>query len=142
MSVKPKLEPHTQLAIGETLRSYLMPSWTGISPELVDLWRRVQEMDEKGSLSARQRPVATEAPPDSAPAEGPEPQCFGPEALTSLNAAFDQGWATLRSLAGANVSKERLAERILEIAADGERSPPRLATKALISVIAPGAKRA
>lgn len=140
MGTGPKLERQTQIALGEALRTHLAPSWNRIPPQLVDLWRRVQEIDQQ-ALRMR-RGESAGAPPTAPEGVAPGPYCFDPETLSSLGAALNESWATLAALDGAasEVSKERVAERILELAAEGERSAPRLASKAVISLIAPQAR--
>ena len=62
---------------------------------------------------------------------------FDAETITLLKVALDQAWANLSPEQQAYISKAVLAERILMLAAQGERDPLRLRTRAVIGVVAP-----
>ena len=60
---------------------------------------------------------------------------YDPETIEVLRSALDEAWASLSSARQSLTSKTALAERILRLAATGERDPIRLRTAALIEVM-------
>ncbi len=56
---------------------------------------------------------------------------FDPETIKLLKAALDQAWLSLSSGQQAHTTKSYIAQRILKIAAQGERDPVRLRSYAL-----------
>jgi len=64
----------------------------------------------------------------------PEGGAYDPETVTLLRAVLDEAWANLLPAQKARTSKSDLAERILEVAAQGERDPIRLRTHAVTGV--------
>ena len=58
-------------------------------------------------------------------------RCFDPETIEVLRTALDEAWSSLPPRKQALVNKTDLAERILALAAIGERDPIRLRTAAL-----------
>ncbi len=56
---------------------------------------------------------------------------FDPETLSLLRAALSDAWSCLRAEQRAVTSQSILAERILKLAAEGERNPDRLRESAL-----------
>ena len=61
---------------------------------------------------------------------------FDPETISLMRSVFDEVWGSLRPEEQAQASKSLFAERILKLAATGERDPIRLRTCALTEVIA------
>ena len=61
---------------------------------------------------------------------------YDPETITLLRSVLDAAWDALPP--EAPISKSDLAMRLLRIAAQGERDPHRLQTRAVISVVTPG----
>jgi hypothetical protein len=59
---------------------------------------------------------------------------YDPETIEVLKSALDEAWAALSADRQARTSKTALAERILKLAAKGERDPIRLRMAALIEV--------
>ena len=59
---------------------------------------------------------------------------FDPETIKLLKAALDQAWLSLSPRQQAHTTKSYLAQRILKIAAQGERDPVRLRSCALAAV--------
>lgn len=53
-------------------------------------------------------------------------QSFDPETITLLRAALDHAWLSLSPEQQARTTKSYLAQRILKLAAEGERDPARL----------------
>jgi hypothetical protein len=60
-----------------------------------------------------------------------ESRCYDPETVEMLRTALDEAWASLPAARQALISKTDLAERILALAATGERNPIRLRSAAL-----------
>jgi hypothetical protein len=60
---------------------------------------------------------------------------YDPETITLLRAALDEAWANLPPEQRACTSKSRLAERILNLAAQGERDQTRLRVRAVIGIV-------
>jgi hypothetical protein len=61
---------------------------------------------------------------------------FGPETIELMRQILEEAWDSLPPDARALTSKTTVAERILRLAAGGERDPIRLRTYALTSVVA------
>ena len=59
---------------------------------------------------------------------------FDPETVGLLKEALDGAWSRLSPHQQALTSRSVLAKRILRAAADGERDPVRLQTRALFSI--------
>ena len=62
---------------------------------------------------------------------------FDPETIALLLAVLDEAWDSLNAQEQAQSSKSLLAERILHLAATGERDPVRLRVAALTEVVTP-----
>jgi hypothetical protein len=62
---------------------------------------------------------------------------FDPETITLLKIVLDEAWANLSPEQQVYTSKAVLAERILMLAAQGERDPLRLLSRAVIGVVSP-----
>lgn len=60
---------------------------------------------------------------------------FDPETIELLRGVLDDVWASLRPIEQAHSSKSLLAERILKLAATGERDPHRLRARALMEIV-------
>jgi hypothetical protein len=60
---------------------------------------------------------------------------FNPETIKIMQIALDDAWASLLPHLRAQTSKTALAMTILEAAAEGERDPVRLRTRALTKAI-------
>jgi hypothetical protein len=60
---------------------------------------------------------------------------YDPEAIALLLSALDEAWETLPPARRAMTSKTTLAQRILRLAANGERDPIRLRIAALIEIV-------
>ena len=58
-------------------------------------------------------------------------KAFDPETLKILEAAFDEAWAFVLKSGAQAVSRETLAQCVLEAAEEGERDPQRLLEAAL-----------
>jgi hypothetical protein len=59
---------------------------------------------------------------------------FDPETIELLRAALDQAWQSLSPGQQAHTSKSFIAQRILKLAAGGERDPARLRRYALATI--------
>jgi len=64
---------------------------------------------------------------------------YDPEAIALLLSALDEAWDALPPARQAMTSKATLAQRMLKLAANGERDPIRLRIAALIELVAPAA---
>ena len=62
---------------------------------------------------------------------------FDPETITLLRAVLDGAWNSLNAQEQAQSSKTLLAERMLRLAATGERDPVRLRVAAVTEIVAP-----
>jgi hypothetical protein len=65
-----------------------------------------------------------------------EPVYFDPDTVTALREILDDAWASLPSEKQATLQKTALAERILKLAAEGERDRKRLLDAALTDLAA------
>ena len=61
---------------------------------------------------------------------------FDLETVALLRATLDEAWASVRFDKRATLSRSLLAERILKLAAEGERDPERLLNAALVDLAA------
>lgn len=61
------------------------------------------------------------------------PTAFDPETIQTLRLALDQAWDSLPADERPFTSKSLLAQRILTLAAQGERDPARLRACAILS---------
>jgi hypothetical protein len=61
-------------------------------------------------------------------------RAFDPEFIEMLQGVLDEAWRSLRPAEQTQSRKTLLAERILKLAATGERDPARLRARALFSV--------
>ena len=66
---------------------------------------------------------------------------FDPETIALLHAVLDEAWDSLNAQEQAQSSKSLLAERILHLAATGERDPVRLRVAALTEVVTPSLRQ-
>ena len=62
---------------------------------------------------------------------------FDPETIQLLRAALDQAWLSLSPGQQAHTTKSFIAQRILKLAAQGERDPVRLRGYALATITPP-----
>jgi hypothetical protein len=60
---------------------------------------------------------------------------YDPETITLLRGVLDAAWNSLSPAQQARISKSHLAERLLRLAARGERDPARLRVRAIVEVI-------
>ena len=60
-----------------------------------------------------------------------QPVCYDPKTVALLRRAVDDAWDSLQPVQRALTSRALLAERILNLAAKGERNPRRLRDAAL-----------
>jgi hypothetical protein len=60
---------------------------------------------------------------------------YDPETITLLRSVLDAAWNSLSPTQQARTSKSHLAERMLKLAARGERDPARLRVRAIVEVI-------
>jgi len=60
---------------------------------------------------------------------------FDPETIELLRCVLDEAWASLRPAEQAHSSRSLLAQRILKLAATGERDPYRLRARALTEIV-------
>ena len=67
----------------------------------------------------------------------PEKAAYDPETLQLLRSALDAAWEALSPERRARTSKSELAARLLHLAAQGERDPLRLRSRATIGAVVP-----
>jgi hypothetical protein len=60
---------------------------------------------------------------------------YDPETITLLRSVLDAAWNSLSPAQQARISKSVLAERVLRLAARGERDPARLRVHAIVEVV-------
>jgi len=60
---------------------------------------------------------------------------YDPETITLLRGVLDAAWNSLSPAQQAHISKSVLADRVLKLAARGERDPARLRVRAIVEVI-------
>ena len=60
---------------------------------------------------------------------------YDPDTITLLRSVLDTAWESLSSEQRARTSKSHLAERMLKLAARGERDPARLRIRAIVEVV-------
>jgi hypothetical protein len=60
---------------------------------------------------------------------------YDPETVSVLRAALDAAWDTLSAGQQARTTKSELAQRMLKLAARGERDPARLRARAVTEVV-------
>jgi hypothetical protein len=60
-----------------------------------------------------------------------QPVCYDPKTISLLRRAVDDAWDSLHPVQREFISRALLAERILNLAAAGERNPERLRDAAL-----------
>ena len=125
-SGKAGLPREVQIALGEQLRAAYSKFLHHMPWKLVNLTQRIGHPTHGGTWRLdpqSQRPVFAD---DAA---------FDPESLAILDEALEKAWDDLQSI-GSPVTRETLALRLAALAKE-ERDPSRLATKAVISSIAP-----
>ena len=66
---------------------------------------------------------------------------FDPETIALLRAVLDEAWDSLHAEEREQSSKSLLAQRILHLAATGERDPIRLRVAALAEVVTPSRRQ-
>jgi hypothetical protein len=60
---------------------------------------------------------------------------YDPETITLLRSVLDATWNSLSPAQQARTSKSQLAQRLLKLAARGERDPARLRVRAIVEVV-------
>jgi hypothetical protein len=60
---------------------------------------------------------------------------YDPETIALLRNVLDAAWHSLSSEHQARTTKSHLAERVLKLAARGERDPTRLGVRAIVEVV-------
>ena len=61
---------------------------------------------------------------------------FDPERLAELDAAFEKAWSSLNQIGNGTISREMLAQRLLELASEENSDPPDLlGTRAITALI-------
>ena len=109
--------------LGDSYRQYV----ANLPLPLVGLAHRIE--DAKGQ---EVRSIST--PFDELKKSGED--AFDPLAIRILVEAFDKAWNDLQSLKNNPVSEERLARLLMVFLKEGERNPSRLATKAVLTLLA------
>jgi len=93
--------------------------------ELVVLARKI-----RGSSSVKD-------PSFTQPLGNPLWNSFDPETVAILNTAFEKAWHDLDHLTANPATRSALATRLIALLNEGERNPSRLATKAVLELVAP-----
>jgi hypothetical protein len=124
------LSRDVQLALGEKLRAAYGTFVDRLPPGLVGLANAVR---------ARAAPGQTTTPGRAAIERMGmlDPNVFEPETIALLDEAYQKAWNDLQGLKNNPVSQDALVLRLIALVRAGERSPHKLATKAVLTLIAP-----
>ena len=121
------LTRHLQISLGEKLREYYSGVLQTLPPDLVLLARKI-----RGDTTAKQNFHW-----GSEPLENIHVDSFDPETVAILDEAFERAWRDLDHLTENPATRQCLATRLFELLKEGERNPSRLATKAVLELVAP-----
>lgn len=116
--------------LGEELRSAYASGSINIPLSLVELLQQLRRAstDSAGPVTTSQN----ESPTYPFEAEG----CFDPSVVQVLSVAFAEAWPTLQDLKISDLTNEEFAQRLIKLAAQGERDPSRMGARAIVAVIA------
>ena len=117
-----------QISLGRMLRDYYNTFLQSMPLDLVLLARKI-----RGGQSARDNP------PSVSELLRNHTNSFDPETVAILTEAFDRAWNDLNHLSANPATPRTLATRLLALLNEGERDASRMATKAVLELVAPRA---
>jgi hypothetical protein len=127
MDQRKGLSRELQFSLGEKLRELYRTFVQSVPLHFIILARRVGDAtSEKGS---RPNPI-------SETLDNMSRSAFDPETVEILDEAFEKGWKDLDSLTTNPATQSALAVRLIALLNKGERNPSRLATKAVLELVA------
>ena len=132
MNERKGLSRELQVNLGEKLRDLYSAYVQSLPLYLVALARRVRSVG-----SAKDTPSNS----ISEMAGNSVANAFDPETVAILDKAFENAWKDLDSLKANPVTRTALATRLITLLNEGERNPSRLATKAVLELVAPHVPR-
>jgi hypothetical protein len=127
-----RLDRQAQLALGDTLRHSYDGLLETVPPHFVRLLRLLRDRESAGAGGIRAERVAS--PARDAVTALFSGHAFDPQSIATLESAFDDALAMTKKIDYA-VNAEELAQHILDLAAQGERNPARLAARALTATV-------
>lgn len=122
-----------QLALGDKLRAAYSSFVDRIPPGLVSLANTATIRGTPAKTTPRQHAVEHIG--------GLDPNLFEPETIALLDEAYQKAWSDLQSLQHNPVSEDALVLRLIALVRAGERTPHKLATKAVLTLISPSLER-
>jgi hypothetical protein len=124
----PGLSKDLQLSLGEKIREHYSAFVQSLPLSLVALSRKISDL-----------PNARDFPTSSAVAtfESNSQSGFDPETVAILTEAFEKAWADLAYLETNSVAPAEVSRCLIALLNSGERNASRLASKALLKLIAP-----
>lgn len=125
MNERKGLSRELQISLGDRLRDHYSTFLQRLPLELVVLARKI-----RGSSSVKD-------PSFTQPLGNPLWNSFDPETVAILNTAFEKAWHDLDHLTANPATRSALATRLIALLNEGERNPSRLATKAVLELVAP-----
>ena len=129
MDERTGLSRELQISLGEKLRELYSTFVQSLPLHFVVLARRVRGANsEKGTRSDSTSETLGKISGDG----------FDPETVAILGEAFEKAWKDLDNLTTNPATRTELAIRLIALLNEGERNPPRLATKAVLELVAPG----
>ena len=132
MDERKGLSRELQINLGEKLRDLYSAYVQSLPLHLVVLARRV-----RSASSAK----GTRSDPISEMVGNSVENAFDPETVAILDKAFENAWKDLDNLEANPVTRTALATRLITLLTEGERNPARLATKAVLELVAPHVPR-
>lgn len=125
MNERKGLTRDVQISLGGRLRDHYSTLVQSLPLDLLLLSRKI-----RGNAGGADS--SFNAPPRNA-----EWNSFDPETVAILNEAFDKAWLDLDHLTANPATRRGLAKRLIALLNEGERNPSRLATKAVLKLVAP-----
>lgn len=117
-----------QLGLGKLLQAHYQELFRSIPPHLLGLAQKIPEVTGTQAASAGTTAVSFETG---------EPEGLDPETVSILHSAYERAWGDLEHLTANPTTHKALAARLIELLERGERNPSRLATKAVLGLVAP-----
>jgi hypothetical protein len=120
---------HALRALGEELRAHFKGTCQSVPTPLMEALQRLRHRlgDAAGPSVASSQPPAAELVTAK--------DCFSPEIIEALSQAFNEALSLSQDLDLVGVTREHLAQRLIKLAANGERDPSRMAARALVALI-------
>lgn len=125
------LDLNAQLSLGKKVGAYYDDILQKFPLRFHDLLRRVRIQAAQGPI-AKNTVSSLRAAHSTGILKG---NYFDPETLAKIEAAFEEAWSSLKQIGNENISREMLAQRLLELASEENSNPDRLASRAIISLI-------